>query len=97
MPEDIRELRDKHNDQCEAGGDGADAIDGHAASHTITTLALPVDNHSRLREREREEGTDSEQWDQAIGDAAEDDQQECGEADQGNDAIGVKQTAPPDF
>ena len=63
----------------------------------LAALPLPVHHHARLGEREGEEGADGEERDEAIGDAAEDDQQECGEADQRNDAVGVEQAAPADL
>jgi hypothetical protein len=49
---------------------------------------------ARSLDRLGEEGTDGEERDQAIGDAAKDDQQERGEAYQRNDAVRVKQAAP---
>jgi hypothetical protein len=49
-----------------------------------------------LREREGEEGTDGEERDQAIGNAAKDNQQERGESYKRNDAVGVKQAAASD-
>ena len=56
-------------------------------------FALPVHHHAGLREREGEERADSEERNQPVGDAAEDDQQQCGEADQRVDAVRVEQAA----
>jgi hypothetical protein len=46
-----------------------------------------------LRECEGEEGADSVERDEPIGDAAEDDEQDGGERGQRDDAMGVEQTA----
>jgi hypothetical protein len=40
---------------------------------------------------------DGKERDQAVRYAAEDDQQQCGKADQGHDAMGIKQPAAADL
>ena len=56
-----------------------------------------MDDHAGLREGEGEEGADGEERDEAVGDAAESDQQQRGEADEGVDAVGVEQAAAADL
>ena len=42
--------------------------------------SFPMHDHAGLGEGEGEEGADGEEWDEAIGDSSEDDEQERGEA-----------------
>src|ERR1700734_340255 len=53
----------------------------------------PVHDHACLREREGEEGADGIERDEAVRDAAEDDEQNGCEGGEGVDAVGVEQTA----
>ena len=55
--------------------------------------ALPVHDHAGLGQREGQERADGVEGDQAVGDAAEDDEQQRGERDQDVNAPGVEQAA----
>jgi hypothetical protein len=56
-----------------------------------------MDHHAGLGEGEREECSDGKERNEAIGDAPEGGQQQCGEADKGIDAMGVKEGAAASF
>ena len=91
------ELGDEDDDEGDSGCNCSDAVDDHAAEGAWAARSFPMHHHSGLREREGEKGTDGEEWDEAIGDSSEDDQQEGGEADQREDAVGVEETAAADL
>ena len=94
------ELGDEDDDEGDAGGDGSDAVDDHAMAGVGRALfaeAVPVDDHAGLREGEGEEGADGEERDELVGDAAKEDEEDGGEADEGVDAVGVEEAAATNF
>ena len=96
-PRAFPKLRDEHDQKGDPGSKGSNTVDDHALECAFAALSLPVHHHAGLREREGKKGPDGKERDQAVGYAAEDDEQERGEADQGNDAVGVEQTAAADL
>ena len=88
------ELRYEHNDEGNAGCDGASAVDEHVPETAGVLLhLLPVNYHACLREGEGEEGADGVEGDQAVGNAAEEDEDDGGEAGEGVDAVGEEEAA----
>ena len=69
------EFGDQHDDGGDAGGDGAESVDEHAQAGCGAAMLHPVHDHAGLREREGHESADGVERDEAVGDAAEEDEQ----------------------
>jgi len=89
-PGAVFELGDEDYEQGDAGGNRSDSIDEDAMGGAGAGLAHPVHDHAGLRKGEGEEGSDSEERDEAVGDATEGDEQERGEGDECVDAVRVE-------
>ena len=88
------ELCYEHDDEGNAGCDGANPLTNMCQRRPGCFFhLLPVNDHTGLREREGEECADGVEGDQAVGDAAKEDEDEGGEAGEGVDAVGEEQAA----
>lgn len=76
----------QHHHGGDAGGNGADAVDEHSKAGARLSATHPVDDHAGLGKREGHERADGVERDEAIGDAAEEDEQGSGEEDEDVDA-----------
>ena len=65
----------------------------HARALVVPSLLLPVNDHTCLRERESEKGSNGVERDQSVGDSLEEDQNDCREAGERVDAV-RKEQAP---
>ena len=81
-PRTGRKLGYQYHHQGDASRDSSDAVDDHAIGSALGALLLPMHDHSGLRESEGQKCSDCKQGDETIGDAAEDDEQRGGEADE---------------
>ncbi len=92
-PGAVHELRRDDDDQRRDGRYGTEGIDGQPHPVGSSALPAPVHHHADLAHREREKRTDGEKRDQAIGDAAEGDQQQACRDGQERDADGEHEAA----
>ena len=73
-PGALGEFGDQDNENGDAGYKSAQAVDEGAAKPVWAAISPPVDDHSGLRQSESEESADGVERDEAVGDAAEEDE-----------------------
>ena len=84
-PGALVELRDRDDHDHHARHDRADPVDQGTPAPARSALGEPVPDHTRLRQREGREDTDSVEADQGIGRSVEGDDQEYRHQGQGDD------------
>src|SRR6516162_3957752 len=92
-PRTIREFRHQDDHDRDARDQRPQGIDQHAVYPAWPAPLEPVRYHAQLREGKRRERAHRVKRNQAIGDAAEKNQQKAGSHGKNDDAVGVDQAA----
>ena len=94
-PRPFGEFRRHDDDERERGRERPGGVHHERAAGAGAAGAAPVHDHAELRHGEREERAYGEERDEAVGDAAEGDQEGRGDPRQGEDAAGIDEAPPP--